>query len=386
MEELLQWHQTPAGKLTQEQRERLHWYTSDGWPEPFVLDEMKQRFDTQDVSRSYASSLLGLEPIDWDEFDPKLRQVCDVLREVMPTFGETPDDVAYALDMWEEFVQVGRPKPRKPAIYAASMHYLLCQLDQKGHTQADIAKAYATSASSISQTYPRMHEVLIDHFAFAGLMGDDLSIDPHEVLEMLKGMPEFPEDEGGMLGFVQSLLSGQVNPHWEAFSEQSDEGMEEATKDYIMALLTGFANSNTYKEALAFRDHIPQGAYVFIDYMIKTFGCDPFKATWHQLQNALFFLNDVLGQSLEFDPPSQQRELVALFTYVQRELGVEIPDTIIDGLKSPDTLSVLEQAPTMFWDAPFDPQTTKKKKKGAKKKAKAKRKQAKASRKKNKRK
>ena len=160
LEELVELKQKPAAKLTSDQRERLEWYTQDGWPEPFDLEEMKRDFDMGDVSQYQESFPPELPPIDWALFDPKLQEVCGVLQRVMNKLGESAETIEDAHCMWERFVQLTHPAPRKLTIYAASLHYTLRLLNFEEVSQAHIAKEYGTSASSISEVYPRMHQAL----------------------------------------------------------------------------------------------------------------------------------------------------------------------------------------------------------------------------------
>lgn len=173
-----------------------------------------------------------------------------------------------------------------------------------------------------------------------------------------------------------SLHEVSFEPRWDAPSGLTQEELEDAESEYTMGLLNAFVNSESYQR-LNERGHAQQMADFFLIHTLKRLKHDPFRMTLSEVKFILAEIAPVMGD-LGVDPPSQHRELAALFRFAQRELMVDLDEDVIGYINSPDALAVLYSGQA--------PVARSKPTKNVKKKAKAKRKRARASRKKNKRK
>ena len=376
---LLKLDRKPGKKLTEEQRERLQWYTQEQrWPKPFDLDTMKRGFEPQEHLQ-HEGFFSKPSPIDWDLFDPSLREVNHVLGRVMKELGEYDESIKHAQEMWESMVQMEDLKPREPAIYAASLHYILHMFDGRESSQAHMAKAYGTSVSSISEVYPVLHK-LLDPSPILDLLRHIES--PMDILKVIvKQMGKYPDkEEDASLKLLEAIFPG---------NERSAQMMQEREADDIEMLLDQFLYSEAYRRLNSY-GYRRQMLDHFLIHTVDMWGLDPFEVNVDQLRAVLMETTPCMHREPGFDPLIQQKELVAFYTFAQQELVADVDDDVMAYIQSPQALELLTRPPFIgaedeLWALESSRRASTPKKK-SKAKVKAKRKRARASRKKNKRK
>jgi tetratricopeptide (TPR) repeat protein len=89
------------------------------------------------------------------------RSVDALLERSMTTAGCPPRQRTLARSLWHDFFMVHHPRVTRPGLYAAAIEYVLRTHQQEpAVTQADIARRYDISASSLSQRASLIRDVL----------------------------------------------------------------------------------------------------------------------------------------------------------------------------------------------------------------------------------
>ena len=68
----------------------------------------------------------------------------------------SPREIVRALRLWRDFVRLGPPARRRPAPYAAAVHYALNLLGQHGDTQQRIADSYGVSPRGLRACFAEL--------------------------------------------------------------------------------------------------------------------------------------------------------------------------------------------------------------------------------------
>ncbi len=149
-------------------RVRRRWQVEDIWPSP--LDAL--------LTVSQARELLGRE----GRIDPAVLFVagaskvslegCGEMDDVETLFvlgmdrqGFSPREIVRAVRLWRDFIRLGRLPYRKPALYAAAVHYALSLLGHYGDTRRSIADYYGVSARGLGMRFAEMEKRLgLVHF------------------------------------------------------------------------------------------------------------------------------------------------------------------------------------------------------------------------------
>lgn len=156
-EELLKLRKKPRTKLSEEDRERLDWYMDESWSPGFDAKRASELFDMEHPSDV-------MEEDKWEGVDARLEKVSELFDESLPELGYDDEAIDFIQDLWLDYVAHANPKPRKPAILAASFHYAvtLCVRELEEVSQAELASTYGTSVASISKHYDPMCHALTD--------------------------------------------------------------------------------------------------------------------------------------------------------------------------------------------------------------------------------
>lgn len=169
------WVQGEGGRPGAEERvtlrlRRVHrrWQVEDIWPSP--LDAL--------LTVSRARELLSRE----ERADPAVLFIagastvslegCGELDDVETLFvlgmdreGFSPREIVRAVRLWRDFLRLGRPAYRKPALYAAAVHYALSLLGHYGDTRRSIADYYGVNVRSLGKRFAEMEKRLeLVHF------------------------------------------------------------------------------------------------------------------------------------------------------------------------------------------------------------------------------
>ena len=88
------------------------------------------------------------------------KAVADLFQETMKEHEGSDEYVKHGLDLWNKYCQEKDPNLRKPAIYAAAVHYLVDGVNAVGTTQKAVAELYGVSAASMAQKYRDMADSL----------------------------------------------------------------------------------------------------------------------------------------------------------------------------------------------------------------------------------
>jgi hypothetical protein len=157
----------------------------------------------------------GMVDIDTMEWQlPVYKEVAELLKKSMESLGEMPPTVDIGIILWYKFCEKKQKKIKKPALYAASMHYLLTLFNDMVSplTQKEIAKSYGVPVGSISSTYAEMD--------------DELEEDIRSIIEMSY---EDVEGENQLAGFPLNPIQGPMPTErvlQEALAEIQGENFE----------------------------------------------------------------------------------------------------------------------------------------------------------------
>ena len=204
---------------------------SDGWTKEelggWLEDWDPDRFDLKTAKRAFGAasrvSRIPREEVAAAEVDFKDRshlhkkhqQVFELLTDHMVAGGLDDQTIEHAHSMFEDFLEATDPPPRKPAIYAAAIEYILRGFydnfwDRAELSQQDLADVYGTSTMSISKAYREIEEALdLEHNDPRYFTSSEKSVDDfmREFFFDAAPMPEFPAELGIIPAPILSTLS-----------------------------------------------------------------------------------------------------------------------------------------------------------------------------------
>lgn len=157
-------------------------------PQEFLTDFfMECMKDITDIG-----GMVDIDSMEWQL--PVYKEVAELLKKSMESLGEMPPTVDIGIILWFKFCEKKQKQIKKPALYAASMHYLLTLFNHMVSplTQKEIAKLYGVAVGSISSIYAEMD--------------DELDEDIRTIIEM-----SYEEDDDNQLtSFPLNLAQGPM--------------------------------------------------------------------------------------------------------------------------------------------------------------------------------
>ncbi len=148
-------------------RVRRRWQVEDIWPSPLdaLLTVSRARELSQEERADPAVLFLAGASTVSLEGCGELDDVETLFVLGMEREGFSPREIVRAVRLWRDFVRSGRPAYRKPALYAAAVHYALSLLGHYGDTRQSIAAYYGVSARSLGARFVEMEKRLgLVHF------------------------------------------------------------------------------------------------------------------------------------------------------------------------------------------------------------------------------
>ncbi|MGB9723457.1 MAG: hypothetical protein ACP5OO_10165 [Chloroflexia bacterium] len=149
-------------------RVRRRWQVEDIWPSPLdmlltvsrarELAEQEERVDPAVLFLAGLStvSLEGCGELD----DVETLFVLGMYQE-----GFSPREIVRAVRLWRDFIRLGRPAYRKPALYAATIHYAFSRLGHYGDTRRSIAAYYGVNDRGLGIRFAQIEQCLhLTHF------------------------------------------------------------------------------------------------------------------------------------------------------------------------------------------------------------------------------
>lgn len=199
-------------------KEELGGWLGDWDPDRFDLKTAKRVFGAASrVSRIPREEVAAAE-VDFKDrshLHKKHQQVFELLTDHMVAGGLDDQTIEHAHSMFEDFLEAADPPPRKPAIYAAAIEYILRGFydnfwDRAELSQQDLADVYGTSTMSISKAYREIEEALdLEHNDPRYFTSSEKSVDDfmREFFFDAAPMPEFPAELGIIPAPILSTLS-----------------------------------------------------------------------------------------------------------------------------------------------------------------------------------
>jgi len=149
-------------------RVRGRWRVEDVWPSPLdaplTVSQARELAGREGRAEPAVLFLAGRSPVSLEG--------CGELDDVETLFvlgmeqeGFSPREIVRAVRLWRDFLRLGRPAYRKPALYAATVHYALCLLGHYDDTRQGIAAYYGVNPRSLGARLAEMERHLhLVHF------------------------------------------------------------------------------------------------------------------------------------------------------------------------------------------------------------------------------
>ncbi len=149
-------------------RVRRRWQVEDIWPSPLdallTVEQARELLNREERADPAVLFIAGTSRVALEG--------CGELDDVEMLFvlgmdqeGFSPREIVRAVRLWRDFIRLGRPAYRKPALYAAAVHYALSLLGHYGDTRRSIADYYGVSARGLGMRFAEMEKRLgLVHF------------------------------------------------------------------------------------------------------------------------------------------------------------------------------------------------------------------------------
>lgn len=117
----------------------------------------------------------GAEDIQWEK--PAHKETAGLLEKGLASYDNAYEATITAFALWNSYCKKNPDQRRKPATYAAAIHYLLLNMNPKTKmTKKDAAELYNISASALSAALNDIEESIADEIEqFATAMSEDMA-------------------------------------------------------------------------------------------------------------------------------------------------------------------------------------------------------------------